>query len=49
MRIYIGFDDTDTTDSNRGAGKLTHWFGSEKSGQFFLDNLKFMADHENGV
>ena len=29
MRIYIGFDDTDTTDSNRGTGKLARWFENE--------------------
>ena len=26
MRIYIGFDDTDTVDSDRGTGKLARWF-----------------------
>lgn len=26
MRIYIGFDDTDTADSGRGTGKLARWF-----------------------
>ena len=26
MRIYIGFDDTDTIDSKRGTGKLARWF-----------------------
>jgi tRNA(Ile2) C34 agmatinyltransferase TiaS len=26
MRIYVGFDDTDTTDSDRGTGKLARWF-----------------------
>lgn len=26
MRIYIGFDDTDTLDSGRGTGKLARWF-----------------------
>ncbi|MBN1932964.1 MAG: hypothetical protein JW786_15280 [Desulfobacterales bacterium] len=26
MRIYLGFDDTDTIDSNRGTGKLARWF-----------------------
>ena len=26
MRIYIGFDDTDTYDSDRGTGKLARWF-----------------------
>jgi hypothetical protein len=29
MRIYIGFDDTDTTDSDRGTGKLARWFENE--------------------
>ncbi len=26
MHIYIGFDDTDTTDSPTGTGKLARWF-----------------------
>ncbi|MBN2418218.1 MAG: hypothetical protein JXL81_02445, partial [Deltaproteobacteria bacterium] len=26
MRIYIGFDDTDTAMSDRGTGKLSRWF-----------------------
>lgn len=26
MRVYIGFDDTDTVDSDRGTGKLARWF-----------------------
>ena len=26
MKIYIGFDDTDTIDSDRGTGKLARWF-----------------------
>lgn len=26
MRIYIGFDDTDTIDADRGTGKLARWF-----------------------
>jgi hypothetical protein len=29
MRIYIGFDDTDTSDSDRGTGKLARWFEAE--------------------
>jgi hypothetical protein len=29
MRIYVGFDDTDTTDSDRGTGKLARWFEDE--------------------
>jgi len=29
MRIYIGFDDTDTSDSDRGTGKLARWFEKE--------------------
>lgn len=29
MRVYIGFDDTDTLQSDRGTGKLARWF--EKS------------------
>ncbi len=26
MKIYIGFDDTDTIDADRGTGKLARWF-----------------------
>jgi hypothetical protein len=26
MRVYIGFDDTDTLESDRGTGKLARWF-----------------------
>lgn len=26
MRVYLGLDDTDTKDSNRGTGKLARWF-----------------------
>jgi hypothetical protein len=26
MRVYIGFDDTDTLDADRGTGKLARWF-----------------------
>jgi len=29
MRIYVGFDDTDTTNSDRGTGKLARWFEDE--------------------
>ena len=29
MRIYVGFDDTDTLDSERGTGKLARWFEKE--------------------
>ena len=29
MRIYFGFDDTDTADSDRGTGKLARWFENE--------------------
>lgn len=29
MRVYIGFDDTDTADSDRGTGKLARWFENE--------------------
>jgi len=32
MRIYIGFDDTDTIHSNRGTGKLARWFENELPG-----------------
>lgn len=36
MRIYIGFDDTDTVDSDRGTGKLTRWFENELSDGYRL-------------
>lgn len=26
MRVYLGFDDTDTVESDRGTGKLARWF-----------------------
>ena len=26
MRVYVGFDDTDTADADRGTGKLARWF-----------------------
>ncbi len=29
MRVYIGFDDTDTIDADRGTGKLVRWFEQE--------------------
>ena len=29
MRIYVGFDDTDTIDADRGTGKLARWFEEE--------------------
>jgi hypothetical protein len=32
MRIFIGFDDTDTVDSDRGTGKLVRWFENELDG-----------------
>jgi len=27
MQAYVGFDDTDTLDADRGTGKLARWFG----------------------
>jgi hypothetical protein len=29
MRVYVGFDDTDTASSDRGTGKLARWFEKE--------------------
>lgn len=29
MRVFLGFDDTDTIDADRGTGKLARWFGYE--------------------
>jgi len=29
MRIYVGFDDTDTVDADRGTGKLARWLENE--------------------
>jgi len=26
MRVYVGFDDTDTVEADRGTGKLARWF-----------------------
>jgi hypothetical protein len=28
-RLYVGFDDTDTLDADRGTGKLARWFADE--------------------
>ena len=36
MRVYIGFDDTDTADSDRGTGKLARWFENELPDGFHL-------------
>lgn len=32
MRVYIGFDDTDHIDADRGTGKLARWFDRELPG-----------------
>jgi len=32
MRFYIGFDDTDMVDSDRGTGKLARWYEAELPG-----------------
>lgn len=32
MRVYIGFDDTDHIDADRGTGKLARWFNGELPG-----------------
>ncbi|MGD8292946.1 MAG: hypothetical protein PVF37_14655 [Desulfobacterales bacterium] len=29
MQIYVGFDDTDTEDADRGTGKLARWFENQ--------------------
>lgn len=29
MRVFVGFDDTDTIDADRGTGKLARWFEQE--------------------
>jgi hypothetical protein len=29
MRVYVGFDDTDTATADRGTGKLARWFEKE--------------------
>ncbi len=29
MRIYVGFDDTDNLDADRGTGKVARWFKDE--------------------
>lgn len=29
MRVYVGFDDTDNIDADRGTGKLARWFEQE--------------------
>jgi len=59
MRIYIGLDDTDTVDSDRGTGKLARWFENElpKScrlwgvvrQQLFLDNSIPYTTHNSSA
>jgi hypothetical protein len=34
MKVYLGFDDTDTHDSLYGTGKLVRWFQSDMPGGF---------------
>ena len=36
MRIFIGFDDTDTVDSDRGTGKLARWLEDKLPGGYRL-------------
>ena len=36
MRVYIGFDDTDTRESAVGTGKLARRFEAEMRGDGFL-------------
>jgi hypothetical protein len=59
VKIYLGFDDTDTIDSNRGTGKLARWFENElpKScrlwgvvrQQLFLDNSIPYTTHNSSA
>lgn len=59
MRIYIGFDDTDTVDSDRGTGKLARWFENELPEpcrlwgvvrqQLFLDNSIPYTTHNSSA
>jgi tRNA(Ile2) C34 agmatinyltransferase TiaS len=39
MRIYVGFDDTDTIDCGRGTGKLARWFEDVLSENCFLSGI----------
>ena len=36
MRIFVGFDDTDNIDADRGTGKLARWFETELPDQCSL-------------
>jgi tRNA(Ile2) C34 agmatinyltransferase TiaS len=39
MRIYVGFDDTDTIDCGRGTGKLARWFEDVLPESCFLSGI----------
>jgi tRNA(Ile2) C34 agmatinyltransferase TiaS len=37
MKVYVGFDDTDNADADRGTGKLARWFERELPDGCFLE------------
>ena len=39
MKIYIGFDDTDNLDADRGTGKLARWFERELPDHCYLEGV----------
>jgi tRNA(Ile2) C34 agmatinyltransferase TiaS len=39
MRVYVGFDDTDNIDADRGTGKLARWFENELPEDCFLEGV----------
>jgi tRNA(Ile2) C34 agmatinyltransferase TiaS len=39
MKVYIGFDDTDNVDADRGTGKLARWFEEELPEGCSLDGV----------
>jgi tRNA(Ile2) C34 agmatinyltransferase TiaS len=39
MRVYVGFDDTDNIDADRGTGKLARWFENELPEDCILEGV----------
>ncbi len=49
MKIYIGFDDTDNIEADRGTGKLARWFENELPDGCYLEGVlrQQLLVHEN--
>ena len=49
MRIYLGFDDTDTVDADRGTGKLARWFENQLPDDCWMSGVlrQQLLVHEN--